>query len=286
MITFKEETHEYFNSDKKLISVTQLMRKHGLAPSYDGVPSAVLRAKAERGSLIHAEIEDYIKHGEIGFTSELQEFIKWCNDNEVKFVDCEKIVYNDVAAGKLDLKVRIGDKIYLADNKTTASYHAEPLSWQLSIYDFLDNEGVDGYLCLWFSPKGLQVKEVAKKPKIEVARLMESERRGEIYKQTLTVQDTQLARLVEVETLISQIEEQKKAAEAQATELREAILQAMKDNGLQTFETDRIKLTYVAPTTRTAIDSTRLKKEMPEIAEKYTKTSKVKASLRVNLKEA
>ena len=47
MITFKEDTHEYFNGDKKLISVTQLMRKHGLAPNYDGIPDAVLRAKAK-----------------------------------------------------------------------------------------------------------------------------------------------------------------------------------------------------------------------------------------------
>jgi hypothetical protein len=67
MIEFREDTHEYFLDGRKLISVTQLMRKHGLAPSYDAVPSAVLKAKAERGTLIHKEIEKYIKYGEIGF---------------------------------------------------------------------------------------------------------------------------------------------------------------------------------------------------------------------------
>jgi hypothetical protein len=43
-------------------------------------------------------------------------------------------------------------------------------------------------------------------------------------------------------------------------------------------------MTYVAPTTRTTIDSTKLKKDHPEIAEQYSKTSNVSASVRVTLK--
>ena len=43
-------------------------------------------------------------------------------------------------------------------------------------------------------------------------------------------------------------------------------------------------VTYVKPTTRTSIDSTKLKKDMPEVAEKYSKTSNVKSSIRIKLK--
>ena len=62
-VKFKEDTHRYFDlkTGKELISVTTLLRKHGLAPNYGNVDPQVLKAKAERGKLIHLEIEKYIK---------------------------------------------------------------------------------------------------------------------------------------------------------------------------------------------------------------------------------
>lgn len=42
-----------------------------------------------------------------------------------------------------------------------------------------------------------------------------------------------------------------------------------------------IKLTYVAPTTRTSVDTKKLKEEEPDIVKKYTKTTNVKASIRL-----
>lgn len=287
MIEFREDTHEYFLNGKKLISVTQLMRKHGLAPSYDGVPSEILKAKAERGTLIHKEIEDYIKQGEIGFTTELYRFIDHINENKIKPMASEQIVYNDVVAGTVDLVFEDGT---IADIKTTATLHKEAISWQLSIYSYLyilhGSRPTRG-AAYHFNAEGLlNVVDIPLKPMSEVARLIECERNGEPYTpQALTGTEAKIAELAEVESIIKQIEEQKKAAEAQAVELRAALMAAMEANGVTGFENERIKLTYVAPTTRTAIDSARLKKELPEIAEKYNKTTNVKASLRITLKE-
>lgn len=297
MIEFREDTHEYFLDGCKLISVTQLMRKHGLAPSYDAVPEEVLRAKAERGTLIHKEIEDYLKNGEIGFTSELANFIEYIHlmkevkDIDITMLDSEQIVYNELIAGTVDLTLLENGKYIVADIKTTATLHKEAVSWQLSIYAYLIGSKTGNYAesgqAFHFDKDGnLNVVDIPLKPFSEVLRLIECERRGETYTQELTVSNTQLAKLVEVESLIKQIEEQKKAAEAQATELRAALMQAMEQNGVTSFENESIKITYVAPTTRTAIDSTKLKKELPEIAQKYAKTSNVKASLRITLKEA
>lgn len=41
------------------------------------------------------------------------------------------------------------------------------------------------------------------------------------------------------------------------------------------------KLTYVSPSTRTSIDSKKLKEEEPEIAKKFTKSTLVSASVRI-----
>lgn len=287
MIEFREDTHEYFLDGKKLISVTQLMRKHGLAPSYDSVPEAVLKAKAERGTLIHKEIEEYIKNDEIGFTTELYRFIDHINETQIMPLASEEIVYNDIVAGTVDLIFEDGT---IADIKTTATLHKEAISWQLAIYSYLYFSRY-GAICgkgaaYHFNANGeLKVVDIPLKPVAEVERLLECERNGELYTQSLTGTDAQLAELAEVESLIKAIEERKKAAEAQAVELRAALMAAMEANGVTSFENERIKLTYVAPTTRTTIDSARLKKEMPEVAEEYTKTSNVKASLRITLKE-
>lgn len=284
MLKFNEETHQYFLGDKELISVTTLMRKHGLAPSYDAVPSEVLKAKAERGTLIHKEIEDYIKTGEIGFTNELVNFI---NQPKGNIVASELMVHNDIVAGTLDLLIDEGFELIIADIKTTAQIHKEAVSWQLSIYKYLSGKEITLGQVYHFDKEGnLNVITIPLKPMEEIEKLMECERKGEIYKQELKVNDSQLTQLYEIEALIKGIEEQKKQAELKALELRSALLEAMEQNGVSSFENENIKLTYIAPSVRTNIDSAKLKKEMPQIAEKYTKQTNVKASLRITLKGA
>ena len=45
---------------------------------------------------------------------------------------------------------------------------------------------------------------------------------------------------------------------------------------------DGLGLTYVSPNVRTSIDTKRLKEEEPELVKKYTKTTQVEASIRLN----
>lgn len=67
--------------------------------------------------------------------------------------------------------------------------------------------------------------------------------------------------------------------------LKADLLKAMETHNVKKWDNEVMTVTYTAPTTRTSIDSTKLKREMPEVAEKYTKTSNVKASIRIKLKE-
>ena len=83
---------------------------------------------------------------------------------------------------------------------------------------------------------------------------------------------------------ISDICTQKKQLEEQEKKMREALQEAMEKFGVKKFENDVIAVTYVAPTTRTSIDSAKLKKEQPDIAQKYSKTSNVSASVKIVVK--
>lgn len=290
MIEFDAKTHKYFNNGKELISVTTLMRKHGLAPDYSGVRSDILQAKAERGTLIHQEIEDYIKNGVAGFTNECAAFAAYINNRGLKVLASEKRVYNDICAGTVDLILETADGVpIIADIKTTASLHREAVSWQVSIYDALNGYIAECAQVFRFNKDGeLNVVNVPLKTHGEIEALFEAERNGVIYKprnELSTIDESGLIALAEFERIIADAEARKKEAEAERDKIKSSLLAQMEQNGVKTFETNKIRLTYVAPSTRSTIDTARLKKELPEIAEQYAKTSETKASLKITIKE-
>ena len=288
---FKEDTHQYFLVDcktgeveKELISVTTLLKKHGLAPDYSGVPSETLKAAAEYGNLVHSEIEKYIKDGEIGFSSDLQEFIEYCEKTGLKPIKSEFIGHNDIVAGTVDLAGEYTEMLTYADYKTTATLHKEAVRWQLSLYDYLGGSAAERLQAFHFASP-LKVVDFEPIPLDEIERLLECERNGEIYKpKQLTVAGDLLAQVAEAETQIKNFELLKKEVEAKADELKKQLIEAMRAQDIKSFENESLKITYVEPTTRETIDSKKLKAEMPEIAAKYTKTSKVKDSVRITLK--
>ena len=74
---------------------------------------------------------------------------------------------------------------------------------------------------------------------------------------------------------------QKKQLEKQEELVRKALQDAMERYNVKSFENEAIKVTYIAPTQRVSVDTTKLKKEHPEIAEAYQKVSQVKASVKI-----
>lgn len=296
MLEFDEKKHEYRLDGKKLISVTQLMQKHGLAPSYAGVSSEVLNAKAERGTLIHQEIEDYNKNGKIGFTDEMIQFKEYVEANKIIVKDSELMLHNDIVAGTCDLILLKNQEPIIADIKTTYTLHQEAVSWQLSIYlylyfqDFFKGHYSSPYeewkgQAFHFNKDGeLNVVDILLKPYEEVEKLMECERNGELYKQEISELNVNLTEVKRLEQLIKYCDEQKKKAEEQAKAIKEALLTEMESRGLKSFEKDGLKITYVAPSTRSTLDSKAIKEKYPAIYDAHLKETEIKASLKITLK--
>lgn len=289
MIRFDEREHKYYDEEKELISVTQLLRKHGLAPDYSGVSQEVLNRKAERGTLIHEEIETYNKTGAIGFTKECLTFAHYIYKNKVHVVESEKIVYNDIVAGKFDLLLEDNGKYIIADIKTTYSLHKESVAWQLSLYAYLFDEMIlaEKGQAFHFDKDGtLNVVGIPLKPIEEVEKLLEAERKGEIYKQpVISISEYEIELIKTTSAIIERAKAEQKEAELNLNKIKESILSAMEENGVKSLENEYFKITYVDPVEKTLIDGTRLKNERPEIAEQYSKTSLQKASVRITLKE-
>lgn len=83
---------------------------------------------------------------------------------------------------------------------------------------------------------------------------------------------------------ITKIAKELKKLEDQKKIFQQKILEAMEEHGVKSFETPDIKFTYVAPTTRTTVDSKKLKEKYPEVAAECSKVSEVSSSVRISVK--
>lgn len=75
-----------------------------------------------------------------------------------------------------------------------------------------------------------------------------------------------------------------KKLDAQKKQLSEQLLAAMEKYGIKKYENALLSVIYIAETTRNTVDTKALKEQYPDIAKELTKTSKVKASVKVTLK--
>lgn len=291
-VSFEDITHSYLLDDtRELIGVTSLMRKHGLSPDYSGIPEEVMQKAAERGSKVHKDIEDYCNGKEVVMTPELKAYIG-CN---VKPVANEYLVTDyAVVASSIDIVADAGDgKVYLIDIKTTSTLHHEALSWQLSIYAYLfqlinpDIE-IAGIYGLHIRNGKAQLVPVARKKEGDVKSLLLCEHIGERYmpsqEKLPTATTTMLAELEQVSEKITLVKASLKELEEIEKSVKDRLLQEMEQNALKTLENGPLKVTYVAPYTKEAVDTKKLKEVMPEIYEKYKKVSKIGASLKITIK--
>ena len=78
-----------------------------------------------------------------------------------------------------------------------------------------------------------------------------------------------------------------KSAKETAEKYRQQLYELMEQQGIASWETlDKSMLvTRVAPSTKNTIDSAKLKADMPEVAEKYSKTSNIKGYVKITIRE-
>ena len=282
-IVFDEEKHEYRLGKKTLISVTQLLKKHNLSTDFSGVDEGTLSAKAERGRMIHKELENYIKTGDVGFFAETEQFATWHANSKVFKLESEKIVHNDIVAGTLDVLVILADgDIFVGDFKTGSKIDKTSVRWQLSIYNYLAKANADKLYVFHFTADGMNIVEVKPIATAEIERLLDCERNGTKYEQVqLEVTENFAIALEEYERIIHDLESQKKHAETMREKYREQLIEQFVKHDVKVFDTGTMRITYVEPSSRKVIDTRRLEKDLPDVAEKYGKHIYVKPSLRV-----
>ena len=85
-------------------------------------------------------------------------------------------------------------------------------------------------------------------------------------------------------TAIANLSVQKKQIEEQEKKMKEQLKAAMEKYGVKAFENEVVKFTYVAPTVENRLDSTALKKDLPDVAAKYTKQNPKAGYVKITVK--
>lgn len=164
VLEYFDDTHEYLVDGVLVPSITQIL-KIKFGNKYDGVSQKVLNRAAEKGTEVHEAIERYCKTGESSDLKEVRNF-KFLQkqykfevlDNEVPiilFLDDEP-----VAAGRLDLVLKLDNKIGGGDIKRTATLDKEYLAYQLNLYriGYRQCYGVE-----WEFLKGIHLRDDTRK---------------------------------------------------------------------------------------------------------------------------
>lgn len=290
-IKFDETLHKYTVDGKEVISVTQLLQKHKITPSYDAVDKELLRMASERGTLIHEEVENWIKNNETGFTEEAYYICDYLKDDAFYGSDIlsEQMVANDVVAGRFDLLYpNGGHKLVLADIKTGNSKHLYGWTWQLSLYKYLYERMYDKkieYLkILWAHDEDLTVIPCEYVGNDKIENLLNAEREGRLISDVdLGVSEEELEDLEELMEDIKSKEEELNLLKEKVDKVKETLYSTMEKEGIKTVDRNKLKITYVAPSTRVSVDSKKLQKEEPEIYNKYVKTTTVAGSIKITL---
>lgn len=317
LIDFDEQTHSYaVNGELASISVTGLLTKHGVAPDYIGVNKAFLEVKAEQGRVVHADLENVLKFGQLDeyqpATPQGKEFYIWAKENikvgnpEIKLA----IEYKGITiAGTADvIGVLNNGDIFVGDHKNTSKFHRDYVSWQVSLYDYFARKmngakvnGVDFYWeqakqfkCFHYNPNtgNMDVHDLEKIPDAEIERLLDCEVAGVIYKKPeLVIAPEFEAKIVSVEHKIAEFERERERFEKVAKEYREELCRMFEQqfgenwHGSWTSKDGTVKIAHVPTREQQRIDSEKLKALYPEVFVECKKTTKVKSFVRVTVSD-
>ena len=289
-IKFDETLHKYTVDGKEVISVTQLLQKHKITPSYDAVDKELLRVASERGTLIHEEVEKWIEEKETGFTEESEKICDYLFEraDENSKIISEQMVANDVVAGRFDVLFTHAKKLVLADIKTGNTKHIFGWSWQLSLYKYLYErmygQKIESLIVMWAKNDGMTVIPCEYVGDDKIENLLKAEREGRLISDVdLGVSEEELEDLTELMEEIKVKENELKLMKEKVDKVNEILYGTMEKEGVKTVDRGNLKITYVAPSSRTSVDSKKLEKEEPEIYKKYVKTTTVAGSIKITL---
>ena len=163
-LEYIDETHTYLVDGVIVPSITQIL-KVKFGNKYAEVSAEVLQRAADKGTAVHEAIEKYCKTGEVGELKEVKNFKFLQKQYKFEVLENEVpiILFKDdepIAAGRLDLVLKIDGVIGGGDIKRTSTLDKDYLAYQLNLYriGYRQCYGIE-----WEFLKGLHLREEVRK---------------------------------------------------------------------------------------------------------------------------
>lgn len=292
-VRFDEEHHRYFLGEKELSGITGTLIKKAFPDTYKGIPDAVLAKAAERGSVIHQNLElfDTICNSDINIMPSVLPEVKDYNEMLISYglhhVDSEYLVTdNENFASAIDKVLADNEgNIYLADIKTTATLHYDNVSLQLSIYaKWFEEQNPDlkvkEIVCMWFKNGQSKFQPLPRVEDWQIDDLINA----------YLADDAEYQYKVEVPEQFSALEQEYRLITARMDvlkikqdDLKEQMMKMMEANKQKSIKTNIGSYSYVAATTKKTFDTKLFKDTEPDHYEHYLKETTTKPSLRIKL---
>ena len=292
-VRFDEEHHRYFLGEKELSGITGTLIKKAFPDTYKGIPDAILAKSAERGSVVHQNLElfDTICNSDVNIMPSVLPEVKDYKEMLVSYglhhVDSEYLVTdNENFASAID-KVLADDEgnIYLSDIKTTATLHYDNVSLQLSIYaKWFEEQNPDlkvkEIVCMWFKNGQSKFQPLPRVSDEQIDDLINA----------YLADDAEYQYKVEVPEQFSALEQEYRlitarmdALKIKQDDLKEQMMKMMEANKQKSIKTNIGSYSYVAASTKKTFDTKLFKDTEPDHYEHYLKETTTKPSIRIKL---
>ena len=152
-LQFCEKTHTYTVNGLVVPSVSEIMKPLSAA-HYGGIDTDTLNKAANRGTIVHAAVENYLLFGIEDISKELRGYFdgfkKWIDEVKPVPIKTECRIYHKTLnyAGTADLPCYIDDVPTLVDFKTTATVAKVLTRVQLEAYKITTETSKRGALIL------------------------------------------------------------------------------------------------------------------------------------------
>ena len=146
VVRFYDKNHRYTVDGVECISVSSIVKvasKYNSWDDYSNVSKSTLDHAAQKGTAMHKVIENYEKYGEVPqrlYVDEFNGYMYLKEKYKFKCLDNERIVLfcddNDKAVfcGRLDMIIRMDDKVGICDLKRTYKLYPKKVAFQLNLY--------------------------------------------------------------------------------------------------------------------------------------------------------
>lgn len=248
-VEYIDSTHKYYFEGKELQGITGLLHKFVFPDMYNGIPEETLKAAAQKGTLIHEQVELVASLGVEPSLDSVKAFVQFINDEGYEIVGSEYVLrIGEDHASAIDLvmhkKTAPDNEIEIWDIKTTYSVNKEYVRWQDSIYKLGVEELNEGVVvtsikCMWLrddNKRGTICKLIdlgSPKPKSEVLKLFMCAKENKPFEECNDtpnyIADNEVA-LLDLEEKIARLTEVR-------DELKAVIFEGMTHDNLSSFKT-------------------------------------------------